>query len=281
MTDRLESIMAGAFASLSGRERAAMVSHAGSVAAARVMAFEAMPEAQRMEAVRNAGAVPDACGSAIPEAPARGPVKVFDFYAAYPKGAEEVEFKPGGFAGRRSMRVGDVFDRMGEQARRRGGQPTLTPSQVAMGRAFATMVQDHVAGAMRCSSVEALPGGGGSREGFTDHRLSLSRKIDTLQARIGMGTALVVARVRPSKRGEGRPARRNLPDLDLVRRVCVDDQDISAVLEAYGWSVKGDTVKALTLALSQALDRMIGPPRRHDIQVIRYCAPRNLVQKGA
>ena len=227
--------------------------------------FRALDEVARVEVIRQAGIVPPVCGDAIPDAPARGPVRAVDFMASYPDGDDAYAFKPAGFLGRKTMVRADVFDTMAAQAARKGRAFGLTVSQVAMGRTYRALVERHQAGGVRCSSIEAMPSGGrGDADGFTERRLAASRRIDLLQARIGAGTAMAVRRIRPSVRG----SRASIPDRALVDRVCLGDEDISAVLRAYGWSVYGDTVAALTVALSAALERMIGPPLRRDIQVI-------------
>lgn len=236
----------------------------------RAEAFNALPEPARLDIVRASGAVPDVCGDAMPTAPARGPVRVFDMLGSYPDGKDGSRLKPAGYMGRKTAQRMDVFGRMDAQSRRKGGDPVLTASQIGMGRLYATMVQDRAASGVRCSSMEAMSGGGGTREGYTDHRLNLARQIDTLQARIGDGCALAIRRVRPSVRGDGALRRANIPDRALVDAVCLDDRDVSDVLRSYGWAVKGDTVRAATLALAAALDRMIGPRRAHKIEVIHF-----------
>lgn len=233
----------------------------------RADAFAALDEAGRIDVIRQAGTVPLSCGDAMPEAPARGPVRAIDFMASYPDGSDAYVFKAAGFLGRKTMVRADVFDTMAAQAQRKGRAFGLTVSQVAMGRTYRALVERHQAGGVRCSSVEAMPSGsgGGDGDGFTERRLAASRRIDLLQARVGTGSAMVVRRIRPSVRG----SRASIPDRALVDRVCLADEDISAVLRAYGWSVYGDTVQALTAALAQALERMIGAPVRRDIQVLR------------
>lgn len=237
---------------------------------ARVQRFEAMPEEKRIAAVKAAGAVPDACGDAIPMAPARGAVRAFDLFGSYPKGPDGSELKPAGHMGRKTMERLDVFGRMMAQSARRKGVLGLTESQVRMGRMYRTMVEDREAGAVRCSSMEAMRGGSGTPEGFTDHRLDLSRRIDLYQSRIGPGCALAIRRIRPSKRGDVGGVRSNIPDRALVDRVCLFEDDFSAVLRAYGWAVKGETVKAATMALASALDRMMGPVTRQAIVFAHY-----------
>jgi len=237
----------------------------------RIAAFDALPEQARLGIVKGAGAVPDACGPELPQAPARGPLRVFDVLASYPDGRDGTVLKPAGFAGRRTAQRLDVFGRMAAQSSRRGGALGLTASQIGMGRLYATLVQTHAASGVRGISIESMSGArGGSQEGFTDHRLDQARRITLLQARVGDGAALALRRVRPSARGDQAQPRRNIADRVLVDLVCLEDLDISAVLARHGWSVKGDTVKAATKALAEALDRMIGPTVRPARFVIHY-----------
>lgn len=258
--DRLSQIVnASALDALHPADRALLQGLGLSAADLHAAAFAALPEAARVALVKASGAVPDACGDAIPCAPARGPVRTLDFLASYPKGAHETELKPAGHAGRKTLMRLDVFGRMAAQSLRRGGVPLLSDSQIGMGREYRTMIEDREAGAVRCSSMEAMRSGGGTPEGFTDHRLALSRRIDLLQHRIGQACGMSIRRIRPSKRGG--VARANIADRTLIDAVCIGDIDISDVLRRHGWAVKGDTVKAATTALAGALDRMIGPAR--------------------
>jgi len=228
-------------------------------AADRWAAYQALPESERLAIVRQAGAVPAACGDAAPVAPARGPGRMVDFVAAYPKGDRDTEVKPAGHAGRRTVVLLDNIEVMRAQARRRGGSFGLTDEQVGMARLYATLVQTLAAGAVRCVSLEGQTGGGGTREGFVDHRLALHRRVESLQARIGPGCSMAVRRVRPCARGATGTARVNITDRAVVDMVCLHGLTLSDVLARHGWSVKGDTVRAATQALADALDRMIGP----------------------
>ncbi len=225
----------------------------------RTGAFDALPEDARIAIVRAAGAVPLACGAEAPVAPARGPARMVDFVKAYPKGETGSEVKPAGHAGRKTVVLLDNIEIMRAQARRRCGTFGLTDEQVGMARLYHTLVQNLEAGAVRCVSLEGQTGGGGSREGFTDHRLALHRRVDAMRARIGNGVAMQVRRVRPSKRGDDGMARRNIPDRAMVDLVCLHGLTPSEVLALYGWSVKGETTRAVTAALAAALDRMLGP----------------------
>lgn len=236
-------------------------------------AFEALPEAARLAFVRGAGAVPAECGPEIPVAPARGAVQAFDFAMAYRAADGRLQSMPAGFARRKTLRRADVFDRMAAQSQRRSkagkdAPGLLTATQVAMARHYRDAVEDHEAGGMRCSSVEAMPSGsGGTREGFTDHRLALSRKLDAWHAAVGPGCALAIRRVRPSERGPGPTRRVNIPDLVLLQLIAVQDMDASAVLRRHGWSASTANIGRIMGALGAALDRMIGRPLRRRSQV--------------
>lgn len=224
----------------------------------RFDAYNALPEAARIAIVQSAGVVPVVCGTEAPVAPARGPARTVDFMASYPKG-ETSEVKPAGYAGRKTVVMLDSIEVMRLQVRRRGGTFALSDEQLGMARLYHTLVQTLEAGAVRCVNLEGQTGGGGSREGFTDHRLDLHRRVDGLRARIGNGVAMEVRRIRPSARAGDGMKRANIPNRALVDLVCLYDLTISEVLGRYGWSVKGDTVKAAMRALAAALDRMLGP----------------------
>lgn len=232
-------------------------------------------ERARIDAVRAQGAVPASVGPEIPDAPARGPFKVFDTFAAYPKGDDQTEIKQAGFQGRKTMQRADVFDVMRAQAAKRGGTMGLAPEQVGMARTYSALVERHSAGAMRCSSIEAMPsGGGGGSDGFTDARLASVRKIDMLRARVGDRVAIEVRRVRPSKRAVDGAPRSPVTDMALVEGLAVHGKSISTVLREHGWSGNNAQVKAATSALAAALDRMIGPRRRGGILAARTDVPR-------
>lgn len=226
-------------------------------------------EEARIDAVRALGAVPDAVGPDIGAAPARGAVFVFDFLASYPDGERGTVLKAAGFAGRRSMRVCDAFDKMIGASARRGRTIELTDAQIMMGRFYAALVERHLAGAVRCSSVEGrVSGGSGDADGFTQRRIDAARRIDLLRRRIGSGQSMALRRVRPSKRGAA--ARSAISDRALVDAVCLEGLTISEVLRRFGWSVSGDMVKRATRALGEALDRMIGPRPAQGIETVFY-----------
>ncbi|TNJ48099.1 hypothetical protein [Phaeobacter sp. B1627] len=213
-----------------------------------------LKEAERFALVKARGKVPEACGDAIPQAPARGPFQVFRPMELRPVGADGYEVQPVGYRGRSAIRNSDVFDLMA--AARRGNRPApLTPGQVSMGRHYRDLVERHACAGLKCSSVESLRSGGtGSGGDFMDAVLRDREEIDRLRRRIGTGCAIEVRRVRPSRRG----SRISITSRRLVDMVCIEDKSLRDVLQAHGWSVYGDTVKAVRMALAGALDAMSG-----------------------
>lgn len=229
----------------------------------------AAAEAMRMEAVRAMGEVPSPCGSDIPDAPARGPVRVFDHLASYPKGQDDYEFKPAGHNGRKSMARADAFDVMQAQRdRRTGGKGSkmFTAGQIAIGRQYAALVERHDSAGVKCSSVEAGTGGGGDAGGFMDAVAADGQEIARLRRRIGDGSAVVVRRNRPSARG----SRTTITDRRLVDMVCIEGRTLAEVLRAHGWSVDSRLIADLVKALAGALDRMTGPSRRPASEVVFF-----------
>lgn len=200
-------------------------------------------EADRMAMVREAGAFPDECGPAPSVAPARGPLRVSEMKAVYPKGAGEVEIKGAGFQGRRTAQVADVFDLMAAR-----GSQLLTVSQIGVARFYRDLKERHAAGGIRCASLEAMPSGSGGGSGaFMDAYVCEGRQIAAMERRIGDGVAL-----RASEKGRGGM----ISDADLVAMVVLRQMTFGAVLRARGWSAYGGHRKVLAQALGAALDRM-------------------------
>ncbi|MBU2941400.1 hypothetical protein Q4578_16775 [Shimia thalassica] len=220
----------------------------------KVKGFDAMvrdvaAETARIEAVKRSGHVPDVCGDAIPQAPARGPVRVFEARAMYPDGADGYESQPAGYRGRKTLQLADAFDVMEAQARRR----LFTKGQKLVGRHYRDLVERHGAAGVKCSSIEALGGGSGGGD-FMDAVLQDREAIDVFRRRIGGQVSLQVRKVRPSVRG----ARTAIADRRLVDAVCIEGLTVSDVLRAHGWSVCGETRSAVRSALADVLDRMMG-----------------------
>jgi len=211
-------------------------------------------EADRIAAIKGLGQVPDVCGEAIPAAPARGPVRVFQPMSLYPDGADHWTAQPSGYRGRSALQRADVFDVMAAKSRSNGKLPPLTRAQVAAGRAYRDLVERHACAGLRCSSIEAVRSGSGGSGSFIDAVLRDRDDIARLHRRIGVSTSMMVRKIRPSARG----SRAHITDRRLVDMVCLEDKPISAVLRAHGWAVKGDLVARLQVALAEVLDRMAG-----------------------
>ncbi|MEP4037225.1 hypothetical protein [Pseudophaeobacter sp.] len=210
-------------------------------------------EAERIEAIKARGAVPEVCGDAIPNAPARGAFRVFQPTRLYPDGKDSYVAKPAGYRGRPALQRADVFDRMAASAARSKKPMFLSHAQVCIGRSYRDLVERHACAGLKCSSIEPTRSRGSGRGGgFMDAVLRDRQEIERLRRRIGAGSALVVRRIRPSKRG----SRTSIPDQRLVDMVCVEDRPLSDVLKAHGWSVSGETSQTLAKALEAALERM-------------------------
>lgn len=223
-------------------------------------------ENERIATIKARSEPPAICGPEIPAAPARGAFIAFQPRRIVPGSAGTAV--PDGYRGpgepspRSAVRAADVFDRMIEDARRRherrGGDdrftPPLSPGQVAMGRIYRDLIEDHDGKGMRCASLET--GRGGSGDGFIDAFVAQGAAIERIRARIGRGIALKVRRMRQSARGgtTARPIR----DRTLVDMVCLMDMTPSDVLRKHGWSAKGSHREAVRSALASALDRMQG-----------------------
>jgi hypothetical protein len=205
-------------------------------------------ERMRLRAVL-AQATPPVDVGPVPVAPARGPQRVVTDYVALPGGMRRV-------AGRR-LEEADVFDLMLAQAARRHGDsegPVVMPfswGQIAIARHYRALVERHEAGGVKCASLEGGRAGGSGGD-FMDAYLAVGREIDVLRARIGMGSALVLRRVRPSERG----SRASITDRALVDLVALGNMTLDGVLARHGWVVKGVYRAGLRVALAGALDRM-------------------------
>lgn len=209
-------------------------------------------EAARIAAVRAAGQVPEACGSDIPHAPARGAVRVFEGVMLYPDGTDGWKAAPSGHMGRKGLARADAFDVMEAQARR----ALFSPSQKAVGRYYAALFEAHACAGMQCASLEAAvdrTGGGGGE--YIDAVLRDRERLDALVRRIGTGAALAVRKDQPSVSG----SRALITDRRLVDAVCIEGRTLSDVLRKHGWTKTGKSVACLRGGLCDALDRMCGP----------------------
>ena len=157
--------------------------------------------ADRIEAVKAQGYVPEVCGDAIPEAPARGAIRVFQPMSLFPDGKDDWVARPSGYRGRSAMQRADVFDVMAAKAASNGKPPPFTRDQVAAGRYYRDLVERHACAGVRCSSVEALRSGGGGSGSFIDAVLRDREEIERIRRRIGSGIAMAIRKIRPSRSG--------------------------------------------------------------------------------
>ena len=226
-------------------------------------------EAARIERVRARGHVPDACGSEIPQAPARGAFRVVTPTQAVPDSAGNLQSRPSGYRGRKAIREIDAFDRMALQALRAGKPHPLTSSQIAMGRYYRDLTERHAASGLRGARYDGLVGGsgsGGAGGGYMDAVIRDGRRLALLHARIGSGVSLKVRRVRPSVRG----TRVNIPDRQLVDQICLSERSVSEILERANWALSGTARRSCTQALAEALERMMGPARGQVLEVAHF-----------
>jgi len=129
----------------------------------------------------------------------------------------------------------------------------FTPGQIQMGQRYATLIERHAAGGMKCTAI-GRTGGGGQGGDFMDTFVAEGREIDMIRTRIGTGQAMIVRRVRPSDRG----TKSGITDRRLVDMVCLGGKDLTAVLAAHGWDRQVKQLHTLRVALAAALDRMQG-----------------------
>ena len=144
---------------------------------------------------------------------------------------------------------------MAAKAARHKKPSPLSPGQVAIGRHYRDLVERHACAGLKCSSIEVIRTSGSGRGGdFMDAVLRDREEIKRLRRRIGTGSAMVVRRIRPSKRG----SRVSISDQRLVDMVCLEDRAPNDVLKAHGWSIYGETSQAVAKALGRTLARMSG-----------------------
>lgn len=218
-------------------------------------AYVTAGEQKRIAEVKARGSVPILCGPEIVSpAPARGFVAVFDDVIFEDQGNGKLKPISAAYEGRVTVRVGDAFDVMTSQAKSKNAALPFTQDQVDMGRIYHGVYESHDSAGIQGSDFNRVGGGSGGDGSFIDTVMDQGRLLERLERLIGDGSAMVVRRVRPSSRG----TRVTITDRELVDMVCIKEKTITDVLVKNGWAVNGDTVKALRLALCDALDRMMG-----------------------
>jgi hypothetical protein len=195
-------------------------------------------------------AVPPAAMASAPIAPARGTMQLVTNYEATPGGIRRTS----GAHWRAACVLEAMNARAAHRAEARGVAVLLPfgPGQIAMAGIYRGLVEWRDGAGVKCSSLEAGRGGGGSGlfiDAFIDQGAALSRLHDL----IGTGVAL-----RPWGAMDRDNARRAVTARALVDWVVCEGLDLTAVLRRAGWAANGINRKAVRVALCAALDRMQG-----------------------
>ena len=218
-------------------------------------------EALRLQAIKDAAAIPEECGHRSIPAPARGGFVLVRNIELLPVGSDSVQAVHRGHGGRAAIRRADVFDAMNAAALRAKRPAPLTPGQIAIGRRYHDLVELLTADGTKLSSLQTSFGGGTGRD-WMDRRMEFSAELDGMRRRIGIDPALVLRRVRPSQRNRDLAPCERAPHIftrrDLVDAVCLKGKSIKQALVMFGWQGDGRNCKAALEALRSALDAMIG-----------------------
>jgi hypothetical protein len=224
-------------------------------------------EAGRVAKIKAAGVAPAQCGPEVPNAPARGAVRISNPKELVPGTTDK--FQHAGHFGRSVLHRCDVFDTMRGQALKAHAkvkaknaqavfEEPFSAGQVSMARHYAGLNESLQSGGIGGTSyVEDRVSGGGKGFDAVDLRLAARQEFEALEHKIGRGVALAMRKVRPSKRGDGRVCAM-IADLDVVQMVCLHGLSLSEVLRKYDWTESSRNRIALRAALRGALDRMQG-----------------------
>ena len=227
-------------------------------------------ERERLAAILARATPAEGCGPAIPVAPARGPARAVTPNVVMPDPKTDSGYKVEaiGWRGFRAAKAIDVFDMLEQREIARAHKAKRDPifaftrAQIDIARRYRDLVEHHAAGGMKCASLEARSGGGGTSGEFIDAYISVGREIRALQERIGTGAAMAVRRVRPSARGEAVSS--IIRDRELVDAVCLNGKSFRQVLAGHGWSDTGRNTAMLQKALAESLDRMCRSSRARE-----------------
>jgi hypothetical protein len=226
-------------------------------------------EADRVAKIKAAGAAPAQCGPEVPNAPARGAVRISDPKELVPGTTDK--FQHAGHFGRSVLHRCDVFDMMRARALNIHAKAKakdanavfdepFTAGQVSMARHYAGLYERLQSGDVGGTSYGERVSGGGDGLDAVDLRLAARQEFEALEAKVGRGVAMAMRKVRPSKRGDGRVCKM-ISDLDAVRAVCLYGLSLNEVLRKYDWTESSRNRIALRGALRCALDRMQGYSR--------------------
>lgn len=216
-------------------------------------------EAERIAQLKQRATAPASCGpDIVPMAPGRGAVRRFQPGQAVITEAGHVRVTRAGHLGRDALARADAFDVMlAQSARRRpsdgaNAKPLFTTGQIMAGRDYAVLAERYDAAGVRCSSVEAL--GGGGQGSFIDAVIQDGRRLAWMRDKIGDAVVL-------SPRGAAAHSdrgRRIIRTRHIVDAVCIEGLTISQLLQSCGWPRTKARVNEIRQALAAALDRMRG-----------------------
>lgn len=199
-------------------------------------------------------AVPHPGMGAAPAAPARGAVRIEQSWEVLPGGTRRRAGTHGVEMCQLEVMVAQAYRRHADRTPDAPFVPPFTSSQIAVARDYRSLVEWRDGSALRCSSLEAgrSTGAGGSGL-FIDSFIQQGRWLAELQGRIGTGVAMDVRRNMDRDN-----ARRTISVRALVDMVVVVGQDLTQVLQRFGWGHQTVHRRALRAQLVGALDRMQG-----------------------
>jgi hypothetical protein len=208
-------------------------------------------EATRVKAMLDTATPPPGMRAA-PVAPARGPQQLVPNFSVTGGGMRRVEGAH--WQGLSPLAAAVAQARLRHEARNPDAPfvPPYNPGQVAVAEDYAAIVEWRAGSALRCASLEAGRGGGGSGL-FIATFMEQGRWLSELQRRIGDGVAMSVRR--HMDRGNGRATITVRAAVDML---VLGGQDLSVILRRFGWAEKGSHRKDLRTAICGALDRMQG-----------------------
>ena len=199
--------------------------------------------------------LPDNCSEQILLAPARSKMLPYTDRVVMPDGKDGYKTVRQPYRAGTAAREEDVFDRMANQTRRKGGEIVLSALHVGRARDYRMLWERIEAGGVKCSNVFDVSTGAGTGRDFMDLYVRDAERLRTFQTAIGAGTALSPRRQGANTMDRG--SRVAITHRMLADQVCLFDNDLSAVLRRFGWAVQGRNRKVLKVALVAILDRML------------------------
>ena len=213
-------------------------------------------EADRLQEIKVRSSRPAGCGPEIIDiAPARGPVRAFQPREVVMTDSGQVRVARSGHNGYDALQRADAFDLMMLRGKGRASAdatPMFTAGQISAGRDYAALYERCQSAGVRCSSVEAL--GGGGQGSYIDAVMRDSGRLAALDRAVGTEVVL-------SSRGAQAHAdrgRKIVRASDLVHGVCVGGLTIGQVLRKFGWPVTTVVRTRTRFALCACLNRMQG-----------------------